>query len=77
MIDPKAGIVLKKKVGDQVGINDTLAIIYTDKGEILDRAVRELESCIHLTDAAVARRSVILAYVDRDSVKPWVAARSH
>ncbi|MFQ5798030.1 MAG: thymidine phosphorylase, partial [Bacteroidota bacterium] len=34
-VDPKAGIVFKKKVGDPVDIGDPLAILYTDKEEVL------------------------------------------
>jgi len=75
VIDPKAGIVLAKKLGDRVEKNELLAIIYTDKGEAVDRAVRELLSCIHIGDSVPPRRSCIHAYVDAGGARPWAAPR--
>lgn len=48
VIDPSSGIVLNKKVGDKVCVNDLLATIYTDKDEYQDLII-ELENAFVLT----------------------------
>ncbi|MBI4534918.1 MAG: thymidine phosphorylase [Ignavibacteriae bacterium] len=71
VIDPKAGIVLTKKLGDTIQKNETLALIHTDRSEVIDKAERELVACIGIGDTIVPRGSCTHAYVDRDGVKPW------
>jgi pyrimidine-nucleoside phosphorylase len=71
VIDPRAGIVFKKKIGDRVERGETLAILYTEREAVVERAQRELESCIHVGPATVQRKSCIRAVVDREGVKPW------
>jgi pyrimidine-nucleoside phosphorylase len=71
VIDPRAGIVFKKKIGDRVERGETLAIFYTEREAVVERAQRELESCIHVGPATVQRKSCIRAVVDREGVKPW------
>jgi len=72
-IDPKAGIVLRKKLGDDVHTGETLAIIHTDRQHIIDHARNVLESCIHIADSSVPRQSRIYASVDERGVTPWTA----
>jgi pyrimidine-nucleoside phosphorylase len=74
-VEPKAGIVLTKKTGDRVERNETLAFIHTDKEEVVDRAVRELGSCIHVGDSVAPRRSCIHAYVDSSGARVWEPPR--
>jgi len=71
LVDPKAGIVLRKKVGDRVERNETMAVLYTDRDHVVDRCVRELSNCIGIGDSVVPRRSTILTYVDWEGVRPW------
>ncbi|MDI6765386.1 MAG: thymidine phosphorylase [Bacteroidota bacterium] len=47
-IDPKAGIVLAKKIGDFVENGEILAKIFTDRGEIMDTAVNRLEKAYQI-----------------------------
>ncbi len=71
VIDPRAGIVFKKKIGDRVERGETLAILYTEREAVLERAQQELGSCIHVGPASVERKSCLRAVVDREGVKPW------
>jgi len=70
-IDPKAGIILAKKIGDKVAKNDLLATIMTDREDVLDRAVRECGACIRFGETVPPPRSAIIARIDRDGVHPW------
>lgn len=73
VIDPKAGIVFMKKIGDKIEKNEPLAVIHTDREEVLERAARELAACIAVGPSIVERHSSIHAYVDSEGVKPWTS----
>ncbi|MEE9224906.1 MAG: thymidine phosphorylase [Bacteroidota bacterium] len=70
-VDPKAGIVLKKKVGDSVDIGDPLAILYTDKEEVLLEARDRLKAAVRVAEASPKRVSLIRALVDSEGVREW------
>ena len=70
-VDPKAGIVLKKKVGDSVDIGDPLAILYTDKEEALLEARDRLKAAVRVAEASPKRASLIRALVDSEGVREW------
>jgi pyrimidine-nucleoside phosphorylase len=70
-IDPKAGIILRKKRGDTVEKDETLAVIHTDHGDMVGRATRELLSYIHIGGARTPRPSTIYAYLDSNGIKDW------
>ncbi len=44
VIDPRAGIILKKKTGDFVSAGDTVAVLYTERPDTLDAARALFES---------------------------------
>jgi pyrimidine-nucleoside phosphorylase len=71
IIDPKAGIVITKKVGDAVDKNELLATISTDRKEILEVAARRLQSYIQIAGAKQSAPPLIVSYVDEDSVRSW------
>jgi pyrimidine-nucleoside phosphorylase len=73
MIDPKAGIVFRKKIGDRVEKGETLALIYTDRESALGKAVPDLISSIHIGQEQIARGSVVQSFVDANGVRPWVS----
>jgi pyrimidine-nucleoside phosphorylase len=77
VIDPKAGIVLKKKLGDKVERDETVAVIHTDREEALDRATRELTACIDIGPDVVSRRSCVHAIVDAEGVRSWAPAAQY
>ncbi|MBI5022072.1 MAG: thymidine phosphorylase [Ignavibacteriales bacterium] len=71
VIDPKAGIVLKKKAGDSVTAGDTLAIIQTDKKEIVESAAHRLERAISVTKDSRKSSPLIRAMIDENGMHPW------
>ena len=77
MIDPKAGIVFRKKLGDKVAQGETLAIIYTDKERALESAVSGLLSAIHIGEKAPPAQPTVRAFIDSDGVKPWTPQELH
>ena len=58
VIDMSAGIVLNKKVGDQVNEGDLLLTCYTDKEDI-EEVLKELESAFVFTDQELPYQSII------------------
>ncbi len=71
IIDPKAGIVITKKVGDAVAQGELLATIYTDKPGVAERAAKQLGSLIHVGDLKVGPAPTIVSYVEQGRVLPW------
>ena len=61
-IDYTAGIILNKKVGDQVSINEKLATIYTNK-EIYEEVKKELEKIIEISDEVIEKEKTILGII--------------
>jgi pyrimidine-nucleoside phosphorylase len=76
-VDPKAGIVLEKKLGDRVGRNDVLAVLHTDRDGVLEASVVELSRCIHVGETMVSQRSCVRSLVDRDGTRPWSSPELH
>ena len=71
-IDPKAGIVLRKKVGDAVREGDTLAVVYTNKKDVLDDASRRLERAFAVGNKPSTAPPLIKKMIDKDGVHPWL-----
>jgi pyrimidine-nucleoside phosphorylase len=71
-VDPKAGIVLSRKIGDRVEKNDLLAVIKTDREGVAERAVREFSSCVSIGDSPLPPKSCVKARVDKEGVHAWV-----
>ncbi len=70
-IDPKAGILLRKKIGDRVEKGEVIAVIHTDRKPVLEEAVSELSFCIGIHDKPVEKKPVVHAFVDKNGVAPW------
>jgi len=76
-VDPKAGIVLSRKIGDRVEKNDLLAVIRTDREEVAERAVREFSSCVTIGDTPLPAKECVKATVDKEGVHPWTTPRTY
>lgn len=77
MIDPKAGIVFRKKVGDKVEKGETLAIVYTDKERALESALSDLTSAIRIGEHASPPKPAVRAFIDSDGIRPWTPPELH
>jgi pyrimidine-nucleoside phosphorylase len=71
-IDPKAGIVLTKKVGDSVEGGDVLATFYTDKDAAIEPARERIRKAFRVQSAPPKQKPLILSYVEKGGVKTWM-----
>jgi pyrimidine-nucleoside phosphorylase len=71
VIDPKAGIIVKKKIGEKVEVGETLAVILTDRDAAAARCADAYRSLVGIGVEQVAAPPVIRWYVDIDGVKPY------
>ena len=71
-IDPKAGIVLSKKVGDSIDAGDTLAVFYTDKEAALEPARDRIRKAFRFQPTPPRQKPIILSYVEKGGVKTWM-----
>ncbi|MBN1397322.1 MAG: thymidine phosphorylase [Bacteroidetes bacterium] len=69
VIDPKAGIVLKKKTGDAVNAGDPLAIFYTDREEVISEVRKRISDAFKIQPVQPQRQPMILKIVDKDGVR--------
>ncbi len=58
-IDPKAGIIIHKKIGDFLNKGDMLAEIFTDKKESVEKAKKRLLEAIEFSDKKVRKPKLI------------------
>jgi pyrimidine-nucleoside phosphorylase len=62
-IDYTAGIILNKKVGDNILVGEKLATIYTNKEDIVQEAKQKLENIIKISNEKVEKEKVILEII--------------
>ena len=70
-IDLSVGIVLKKKMGDKVNINENLAEIYYNDAEKLEDAKKKLLSSFTIGDKKPRKLPLILATISKEGIKEW------
>ena len=73
-IDPKAGILFKKKIGDPVEKGETLAVIQTDRSSPDKAWDKRLAALVSVGPEPPPRRALICSLVDADGVKPWTSS---
>ena len=71
VIDMKAGILLKKKVGDAMDVGDSLAIFYTDHEDVLASARERITKAFKFSSHKPEHKPMILDLVDKNGVKKW------
>ena len=71
VIDMKAGILLKKKVGDAMDVGDSLAIFYTDHEDVLASARERITKAFKFSSHNPEHKPMILDLVDKNGVKKW------
>lgn len=68
IIDPSAGIVLKKKVGDKVEKGQVIGVLYSSKKELLPTASEELNKAIFIGKEQPLKEPFIYARVTKQGV---------
>lgn len=66
-IDPEAGILLGRVVGDAVVAGDVLATLYAERGESADAEAVAILDCFTLTEAAPNLRPILLETLGLDT----------
>lgn len=72
IIDPKAGIVLFKKLGAPVRQGEPLARVMGDRADAVKRVAAAVGSCIHCAPEAIPGRPTISDMVDKHGKQGWV-----
>lgn len=70
-IDPAAGILLKKKIGDNVEVGEPLAVIMTNRLNKLDEVRHRLARAFRIATEPSVSLPLIHAMVDDRGVHPW------
>jgi pyrimidine-nucleoside phosphorylase len=71
IIDMKAGILLKKKVGDAVDVGDSLVVFYTDRENVLASARERITKAFTFSSTKPERKPMIFDIVDKNGVRTW------
>jgi len=70
-IDLSVGIILKKKVGSKVNINEDLAEVYYNDSQKLEEAKKKLLSSYVIGNKKSPKLPLILATISKEGVKEW------
>lgn len=62
-IDYTAGLVLNKKVGDQVHVGELLITAYTNK-ENIDEVLKEIENAFEISSSFIEKECIIKSYIE-------------
>ena len=71
IIDPKAGILLEKKAGDEVKAGEVVATLYTDKANVVFTAKERITRAFTVGKVKPASSPIVISIVDADGVKPF------
>ena len=71
-VDPKAGIVIRKKLGDRVESGEPLAVICTDDGSAAEQVRDAVPDCFELTTQPGEVGPRVRLMVDDSGVRPFV-----
>ncbi len=73
-IDPKAGILLRKKTGDRVESGEVLATISTDRENVLEESRERTRNAFQISPQQPVDKPLIHAIIDRNGEQPWPPA---
>lgn len=71
-VDPAAGLIMKKRVGNAVKKGDVLAEIHLNNKDMFEEAANAFRSALTITEDKPEARPLILGSVTKDGVKRWV-----
>ena len=71
VIDPTAGIQLKRKVGERVTVGETLAIVYTGQKDVLSHATQRVEQAFTIAAQPTPPMPLIKVFIDEHGIHPW------
>jgi pyrimidine-nucleoside phosphorylase len=68
-IDPSAGIMIRKKVGDKVAAGDVLATVYSNREDVIEAAVQKVEQAYRIGYNAPDKKPLILGIADKNGFR--------
>lgn len=71
VIDPGAGILLKKKYSDQVEAGEVLAVLYASDEKLFQEAAEKLKEAYTIEQKTPAKKKLVYARVTRDGVERY------
>lgn len=71
IIDPKAGIVLKKKVGDKVESGEQIAVFYTDRDDVIKIAKERLSKAFKIKESKPELPKLVKTIIDDAGIRNW------
>jgi pyrimidine-nucleoside phosphorylase len=71
IIDPKAGILLRKKAGDAVKKGEIIAEFKTDRKEIIAAAQQRIQDAVQISGAKPAATPLVISMVDHNGVTAY------
>ncbi len=70
-IDHKAGMLIRKKVGDRVEKGDVLVDLFTDRGDRMESAVERVARAYSIGPERVAKPDLVYDIVEASGVRAW------
>ncbi len=71
IIDPKAGILLKRKAGERVSKGEKVAEFFTDKEEIVESAFTRISNAFVIGETQPTTSPIVISVVDKNGVTPF------
>ncbi|OGU18919.1 MAG: thymidine phosphorylase [Ignavibacteria bacterium GWA2_55_25] len=71
LIDHKAGIILKKRVGERVEDREVVALFHTDREEVIPAARERITNAFLVTATEPTRPPLIRTMIDKEGVHDW------
>ena len=70
-IDPRAGILLKRKAGERVDAGETLAVLYADTNVGVAQVAQRVDHAIVIGEHSPTIPPLVHSYVDDRGARPW------
>ncbi len=70
-VDPRAGIILRKKIGDSVEVGEPLAILYSERRDVLEITGHRIGGAFRIATEPSVSAPLIHSMVDESGVHPW------
>tara|TARA_R100000963_G_C4646487_1_gene111530 strand:- start:1414 stop:2757 length:1344 start_codon:yes stop_codon:yes gene_type:complete len=70
-VDPQAGIVLKKKVGDKITKGETILVAYTNKPTTIEPVIAQLYGAIKIEDTKPEKEYLVTKVIDKNGVRDF------
>jgi pyrimidine-nucleoside phosphorylase len=75
IIDPKAGILFQKKIGDRVILGETIAILFCENQQNINLVQERVTRAIQITYEPISPPNLIHAIIDELGVNSWSSGR--